>query len=143
MVGPTPTSYFGLGRSEIDQEAAHKFDRQRRVLPGEMYSMKPDTNNVLFHKDKGRGVRHEIRGNRFSEGAGMPIEDPRKKTFPGPGQYHTQGKIDKTTAGIRSPAYSMPTAGQINVKRKMIDYTQSHLRDKNEKADKNDLSKKK
>jgi hypothetical protein len=65
MQGPTPTSYFGLGRSEINQEASFKFDRQRRILPGEQYSKKPDFNNVLFHKDKGRGVRKELKGNKF------------------------------------------------------------------------------
>ena len=75
MVCPTPTSYFGLGRSEINQETAYKFDRQQRVLPAEKQMLKPDYNNVLFHKDKGRGVKKEIRGNKFQVGAGMPVED--------------------------------------------------------------------
>lgn len=35
--GPTPTQYFGLGRSEINLESSYKFDRQQRILPGEMY----------------------------------------------------------------------------------------------------------
>lgn len=56
----------------------------------------------------------------------MPIEDPKKNTFPGPGQYQTQGKIDKTTFGPRSPAYSMSMAGQIKVTRKAIDKHHSH-----------------
>jgi hypothetical protein len=66
-------------------ESGHKFDRQRRVLPGEIHSSKPDYNNVLFHKDKGKGVKHEIKGNMFPVGKGMPFEDPKKVAFPGPG----------------------------------------------------------
>jgi len=66
--GPTPTQYFGLGRSEINLESSYKFDRQQRILPGEMYQKKPDYNNVLFHKDKGKGVRHHLKGAIFTEG---------------------------------------------------------------------------
>ena len=70
--GPNPTSYFGLGRSELNTEAAHKFDRDRRILPGEQYMQKPDYNNVLFHKDKGRGVKHDIKAYKFSDSMNLP-----------------------------------------------------------------------
>jgi hypothetical protein len=33
-----------------------------------MYQQKPDYNNVLFHKDKGKGVRHHLKGAIFTEG---------------------------------------------------------------------------
>jgi hypothetical protein len=87
VTGPTPTQYFGLGRSEINLESSYKFDRQQRILPGEMYQQKPDYNNVLFHKDKGKGVRHHLKGAIFTEGQGMPLEDTKKINFPGPGHY--------------------------------------------------------
>ena len=46
-----------------------KFDRQRRILPGEVYMSKPDYNNVLFHKDKGRIVcKQYLKGYSFQIG---------------------------------------------------------------------------
>ena len=65
LEGPNPCTYFGLGRTEIDENTGNKFDRQRRMLPGDIAMLKPDNNNTLFQKDKGRGVRKEIKGNMF------------------------------------------------------------------------------
>jgi hypothetical protein len=42
MEGPSPTSYFLMGRSEIRDNFSAKFPRERRILPGEIAQMKPD-----------------------------------------------------------------------------------------------------
>ena len=46
---------------------------------------KPDYDNRIYYTDKGRGVKHEPKSSKFCEGNGVPIEDPNKATFPGPG----------------------------------------------------------
>jgi hypothetical protein len=73
--------------------------------------MKPDNNNTLFHKDKGRGVKKQIKGNQFSMGVGMPFDDPAIKSFPGPGQYRNQ------FIGPTAPSYTQATAGQVVINR--------------------------
>lgn len=64
--GPTPSTYFGLGRSELNTVNGVKFDRTVRHLPGD-YWEKPDYDNVLFHKDKGPGVKKKIKGAFFPQ----------------------------------------------------------------------------
>lgn len=38
---------------------------------------KPDYNNVLFHKDKGRGVKHDIKAYKFSDSLNLPPQEGR------------------------------------------------------------------
>ena len=40
--------------------------------------MKPDYNNVLFHKDKGRGVKHDIKAYKFSDSLNLPPQEGRQ-----------------------------------------------------------------
>ena len=94
-------------------EASTVFDRARRVLPVEIMLAKPDYNQALNYKDKGRGYKGPD-PNVFTipEGDGMPVEDRKKKAFPGPGAYGIQGKFDLTTNwGERPPAYTLSSAG--------------------------------
>jgi len=79
-------------------------------LPGDIYAKKPDYNNILLQKDKGRGVKHQIGGYRFSEGKGMEVEDPAKKNFPGPGSYET-----KFVKGV-TPEFSFKTNNTFDLK---------------------------
>lgn len=80
--------------------------------------LKPDFNNVLFHKDKGRGVKHEIKAYKFSDSLNLPpqegrqLQDRAKELFPGPGSYMPHS-IEVTTFGQTAPKYSLPTAGQV------------------------------
>ena len=67
---------------------------------------------MLFHKDKGKGARQEQKGNLFQTGNGMNAEDPKKISFPGPGQYSTKQQLyERTTVSPRAPAYSLSTSG--------------------------------
>ena len=58
---------------------------------------KPDNDNRIYYRDKGKAIKVEVKGFKFPEGEGMPVEDPKKKQFPGPGAYTTQGKHELTT----------------------------------------------
>mgnify|MGYP000303338564 CR=1 FL=1 len=73
--------------------------------------MRPDTNNSIYYKDKGKGKKPEARGNKFSEGEGVQVEDPKKKFFPGPGAYMTENKLELTTFATKAPAFSVSSAG--------------------------------
>ena len=75
-----------------------------------MIAKKPDYNNILLQKDKGRGVKHQIGGFRFSEGQGMNVEDPAKKNFPGPGSYEL-----KFTKGV-TPEFSFKSNNIFDLK---------------------------
>lgn len=106
--GPTPTQYFGLGRSELNLESSNKFERQPRP---EIFTLLPDNNNTLFHKDKGKGARTETKGYKFSsqkQAQDMPVEN---QGLPGPGQYETGNVLTDTTFGQKAPAYTLRTSG--------------------------------
>jgi hypothetical protein len=79
---------------------------------------KPDYNNKIYYKDKGKGVKTEIKSFKFPEGEGMPVEDRKKKDFPGPGAYGISNKLELTTFSQKAPAFSMRASGQMDFKRK-------------------------
>lgn len=113
---PGPTDYFGMGRTEINLNASYKFDRQKRVLPGEIYQMKPDYNNVLFHKDKGKSIKPELKGCKFPEAEPheyAPVYiDPKMVYFPGPGAYQNPNTMmDKVTVAEKAPKFTMGNRG--------------------------------
>ena len=41
-LGPSPTTYFLMGRSELKDMIHSKFPRERRILPAAKAQMKPD-----------------------------------------------------------------------------------------------------
>ena len=94
-------------------EHGGKFTRSRRVLESEEIMRRPDTNNSIYYKDKGKGAKTVPKGNKFSEGEGVQVEDPKKKNFPGPGAYSTEGKHELTTFCMKAPAFSVCSAGLI------------------------------
>lgn len=96
----------------MNPEASHKFDRQQRP---EVFTLLPDNNNTLFHKDKGKGARTELKGHKFTtqkQAQDMPVPN---QGLPGPGQYETGNLLADTTFGSKAPAYTLRTSGQLTI----------------------------
>ena len=93
-----------------------KFLRSRRILPCEQILNKVDNNNVLMQKDKGRGIKKEIKGFKFQEANGA-ADVLKAEVNPGPGHYSTGGEAATTKMGVKAPCYSIPSTGIVKMRK--------------------------
>ena len=98
--GPSPTTYFGMGRHEINPNASTRFNKQRRVLPSEYMVVGNNEMGGGDHQNDGKNLKPKIKGYKFSEeegeqtGGGGVIRvlrisesNPKKTLYPGPAHY--------------------------------------------------------
>ena len=65
-----------------------------------------------MQKDKGKGMKKEIKGFKFQEANGA-ADVLKTEVNPGPGHYSIFGEASTTKIGERAPSYSIPSNGIV------------------------------
>lgn len=71
-----------------------------------------------MQKDKGKGIKHEVKGFKFQEANGA-ANVLKTGGNPGPGHYSIVGEVSTTKLGSKAPCYSIPSGGLVKMKKNL------------------------